>query len=140
MGPSAIEKFKNNLVAFLVGAITSGGIVWSVADNLHKKEITILEREQIEIQKRLNEAVTLLATTKASVSDSHDSSSTRKQEIETLIQKLDAEIKAKKVELARHSPMSDDSPKDGSYMRIDDELRSLQQQRDEARQRLIQVL
>lgn len=144
MESSITEKFKNNLAALFAGAIASGAVVWSVADNLHKKEVVILERGQAEIQKRLSEAEALLkaaqqVSTKSSAPESKDLSSTRKQEIETMIQKLDAEIKAKKIELARSAGMTD-QPKDDFYMRIKDELRSLQQQRDSARLRLIQVL
>jgi predicted nucleotide-binding protein len=141
MDTSVIEKFKNNFAAFLVGAMASAATVWSVADNLHKKEVTIIEREKAELQRRLSEAEAALKTqvalpnanvTKASLG--------RKQEIEALIQSLDAEIKAKKVELARNAPITVGGPKDEGYMRVEGELRSLQQQRDNARLLLIGVV
>ncbi|WP_066881881.1 hypothetical protein [Dechloromonas denitrificans] len=142
MDMSVIEKFKNNFLAFLVGALASGATVWSVADGLHKKEVTIIEREKAELQKRLNQAETVLKTQivlpKACVADAEENPR-RKQDVEALIQSLDAEIKAKKVELARNVPMMVDSPKDEGYMRVEVELRSLQQQRDKARLLLIEV-
>lgn len=142
MDTSVIEKFKNNFLAFLVGALASGATVWSAADGLHKKEVTIIEREKAELQRRLTEAEATLRTQatlpKAGTADAGGSLN-RKQDIEALIQSLDVEIKAKKVELARNAPMMADSPKDEGYMRVEGELRSLQQQRDEARLRLIEV-
>lgn len=43
-----IEKFKNNTIAFVTGAATFGGSAWEVSQNLHRKDVTILERAQDE--------------------------------------------------------------------------------------------
>lgn len=140
MDMSVVEKFKNNFIAFLIGAVASGAVVWSAADNLHKKEVAIIEREKIDLQRRLSETeVSLKAQIMRPKSVPTDMIA-REQEIETLIQTLDVEIKAKKVELARNSPLTVDGPKDEGYMRVESELKSLQQQRDNARQRLIEVV
>lgn len=140
---SVAEKFKSNFIAFVVGALASGGTVLSVVDSLHKKEITIIEREKADLQRRLADTEALLkaqTVTPKVTAPIADSSPTRKQEIEALIQNLDKEIKAKKEELGRNAPVTVDAPKDEGYMRVESELRSLQHQRDNARQRLIEVV
>jgi hypothetical protein len=138
-----LDKFNKNLIALLVGASVSAAGTWSIAENLHKKETAILERELADYQKRLSESDATLKAAKQTSKDiiSPDrSSAQQKTEIEALVKKLDVEIASKKVELIRHSPIMVDGPKDDSFLRVEEELRSLQNQRDEARLRLIQVV
>lgn len=143
MDATLLEKFKNNIIALLVGACASAAGAWSVADSLHKKETAILERELTDYQRRLSESdVALKAaqqTSKNAISRDRISAQ-QKPEIEALVKKLDAEIASKKGELIRHSPIMVDGPKGDSFLRVEEELRSLQKQRDEARLRLIQVV
>lgn len=143
MDATLLAKFKNNLIAFIAGSIVSSAGAWTVADNLHKKEIAILERELADSQKRFAEAdVALKAAQQTSkiMIPPKKISAQQRLEVESLVKELDAEIKVKKEELVRHSPISVDSPKNDSYLRVEEELRSLQKQRNETRLRLIDLI
>lgn len=144
MDLSIFEKFKANLVALLAGVIVSVPATWTVADNLHKKEVAILELQNTNVQKHLAEVEALLKVARQEALDSGtanvDASRARKAELEALIRDLDVEIKAKKVELVRHSGLEVDGPKDASFLEIENELHTLQAQRDDARRQLIQVV
>jgi peptidoglycan hydrolase CwlO-like protein len=140
-----IEKYHKNLTAFVAGVTISGSIVWIVYDKLHNREIAILERTQADLQKRLTDTKTELkdmqqTLSRATPSPVKASHSVQKQDIEGMIKKLDGEIKQKKLELASHSPIMWGEPTDDGYKRVEDELHTLQKQKDDSRQRLIQVL
>ncbi len=144
MDGSIFEKFKPNLIALLVGAIASASAVWNVADNLHKREIGILERQNADIQKRVIEVEAQLKLARqercAPAAAVADAGRSRKRELEALIRTLEAEIVAKKEELRRHAPVVVGGEKDDSYLEVESELHSLQAQRDEAKRQLIRVV
>lgn len=135
------EKFKPNLIALLVGVIASVPAVWTVADNLHKKEVAILERQNADVQKHLADVEALLKITRQEARDSTtanaDVGRARKPELEALIRNLDVEVKAKKVELVWRSGLDVDAPKNALYLEAENELHALQAQRDDARRQLI---
>jgi hypothetical protein len=141
---SIFEKFKANLIALLVGVIVSVPAVWTVADNLHKKEVAIFELQNTLVQKRLFEVETLLKAARQEARDSVtarlEGRRSRKPELESLIRNLDVEIKTKKMELGLHSGLTVDSPKDASYLEVENELHTLQAQRDDARRQLSHVV
>lgn len=146
---SIVEKHKNNLIAFASGAIVVSTIVWTVASNLHVQKIDILETSLRECQRKLNE--TQLSLEKAQIIATAASASlqveqgkySRKQELNSLLRAIDKDIATKKNELVMASPISvasrqsDSEPKGELYLRAEEELESLLQQRKDVMSQLI---
>lgn len=141
MDPSILDKYKDNIVAFFAGSITFCIATWLVADNFRTREVAVLEREKAELQRRISDADMALkqcgAVAEASSARSNRLSSLGRIQLETLINTIDFEINSKKEQLAGNSSITVGGPQPESYGRIEAELKSLQEQRDQARRRLI---
>jgi hypothetical protein len=143
MDYSIVEKYKNNLLAFIAGALVSAGATWTVAGNLHAQKVDILETSLRENQKKLSETQVTLgkaqmaAATASATLKAEQGAQSRNQELNILLRSIDKEIATKKEELIMASPLSNSSPKGDLYMRTEDELKSLLQQRNAVLSQLI---
>lgn len=143
MNPSILEKYKDHVPAFFAGAVAFTIATWFVSDNFRTREVAVLEREKAELQHRLSEAeaaLKQLGNAVAVTASSKNLTADGRKELDTLIRTIDIEIASKKDELIRYAGSRVNDPPTESYKRIEEELRSLQEQRDQARRRLIQTI
>lgn len=138
------EKYKNNFLAFGAGAIVSGSIVWAIAGNLHAQKVDILETALRESKIKLADTQGQLAEAQLALGKAKDSAisaavalkgeqdkRSRREELASLLRSIDKDIKGKKQELIRASPISVGGPKGELYLRAQSELASLEDRRNE---------
>ena len=153
---AALGKQKRPLAAFMAGLTLGIPATWTVATKVHEERITIQDMARAELQrqiaiqdKKIEQKDMEIKTLSAKLSgqslaaSSHLKSSA---ELQKFIAQLDAEIAKKKVELSRNAglssePFSDsgrhETQKSDEYVRIDQELQALNEQRNAARQRQV---
>ncbi|WP_313168277.1 hypothetical protein [Massilia oculi] len=142
---SVMEKYKNNLLAFFAGAVIALGATWTVAGNLHAQKVDILETALRESQKKLGEAQLSLEkaqTVAAAASESlkaEQGAHSRKQDLNLLLRSINKEIALKKKELIMASGISSSDQKGELYLRAEDELRSLNERRNDVLSQLIRL-
>lgn len=142
---SVIEKHKNNLLAFIAGAVVALGATWTVAGNLHAQKVDILETALRESQKKLGEAQVSLEKAQIAVAAASASlkaeqgARSRKQDLNLLLRSIDKEIALKKKELIMASGISSSDQKGELYLRAEDELRSLNERRNDVLAQLIRL-
>ncbi|MGW8394489.1 hypothetical protein [Pseudoduganella sp. HUAS MS19] len=145
MDPTIFQKFKDSWAAFSAGILIGVALTWQVASTLNKREVDILERQVTDYQRRVQEKdaqlqVAQQATIAALAKIPSVAPAVRKAELEALINKLDVEIKNRMAARAAASPMREGEPKGDLYIQIEQEIESLRNQRNEARQKLMQLV
>lgn len=154
---AALEKLKNPFVALVAGALFGVSATWTAITNLHEERIKILDTARGELERQLamrdkeiEQKNTELKILSSKLSEQLISVSPQPQSSEKLqkfIAQLDDEIGKKKVELMRHSSLSvgvfdesgrHDKPESDTEVRIEQDLKALNEQRNAARQRLIE--
>jgi hypothetical protein len=142
---SAIEKHKNNLLAFIGGAVVALGATWTVAGNLHAQKVDILETAFRESQRKLGEAQLSLEKAQSVAAIASESlkaeqgANSRKQDLNLLLRSIDKEIASKKKELIMASGISSADRKGELYLQAEGELMALQERRNDVLTELIRL-
>lgn len=154
---AAFDKVKSPVIALLGGIVIGGSIIWTIMDRVDGKELGIYETKQKDLSEQLADRNKVIASqdaqlkalnSKLSVVQNGSSSRAQLEEsLQNLIAQLDAEIKKKKLELAMNSEIvaiteNDRSAphKSDTYLRLEQELAALNEQRDLARKKQIDNL
>jgi len=153
---AALEKLKNPVIALLGGLLVGASVTWTAATNLHEERVKILETARVELERQIVvrdkaidqkdselQALSSKLTAQPVVASSNPKSSA---ELQKLIAQLDTEIEKKRVELGRNAGLRvvgfvenerHETPKSDAYVRIEQELQALNEQRNFARKKLI---
>jgi uncharacterized small protein (DUF1192 family) len=152
---TALEKLKNPVVALLGGIVAGASLTWTAVTNLHEERVKIFETAKAELEHQVairdkaleqkDAELKALSSKLAALPNSALMSAHSATELRKLIAQLDAEIEKKKAELRRHGGISavrfedgwKESPKSDSYLQIEQEIQTLNEQRNLARKRLI---
>lgn len=155
---TAFEKVKNPIITLIGGLLLGGYVAWNSAASIHEERVKLLEATKAELERQVaarNKAIeekdVELKSLYLKMPPSSVTGDTVKAkpevELRNLIAQLDGEIEKKKVELSRNAGLSvtdfngrKEAPKSEAYIRIEGELQALSEQRNLARQKLIDAV
>ena len=155
---TAFEKVKNPIVSLIGGLLLGGYVTWNSVATLHEERVKILETSKVELERQVAIRNKTIEEKDIELKDLYSKLSSKPivsavanvkpgNELRNLIAQLDIEIDKKKQELSRNAGLSvasfdgkRESPKSEAYIRIERELLDLNEQRNLARQKLVDTL
>lgn len=155
---TAFEKVKNPIITLIGGLLLGGYVAWNSAASIHEERVKLLEATKTELERQVaarNKAIEEkdvelkgLYSKMPTVPVTGTTAKAKPElELRNLIAQLDGEIEKKKVELSRNAGISvtdfngrKEAPKSDAYIRIEGELQALNEQRNLARQKLIDAV